>query len=197
MSEPSVRQRLALLPTFALLAACRGTPPPPPRPIPPVALRDAAVVTDAPPTTLALSGSVPFCAYGGQGVLAADANFDDFYRVIAIVDVTAPDGVSTRALTVRAIELLGDGGRVEASMRSVISVMRMPPPARAPTWADSMDARNAPFDGALSPGTTRLRIEAWLTRPPRTMAQSVRIELGAPGLRALLLGPTQGEWPTG
>jgi hypothetical protein len=159
-------------------------------------------VSPPPPASIgAFGASLAFCAFGGQGVLGADARFEDFIRVVAVIDVTAPPPAVTAASTpghvdVAAVELRNDEGVVEASMRALVDVTRVDPIPPTTTWETAL-RRGAPFDGTLRPGLSRLRVEAWLTTRPRSHPLRARVVLTAPTGPVVADGPVLGEWPTG
>jgi hypothetical protein len=144
--------------------------------------------------------SVAFCGFGGQGVLATGMRWEDFIRVILVVDVTVPatqgDGW-VRDVTLSSIAMVNDEGVVEASMRAAVSVERVEPIPATTTWANATRPGALPFDGVLWPGRTRLRIEAWLTRHPRSYPLRVRVVLDSPTGPIDADGAVNGEWPTG
>jgi hypothetical protein len=141
----------------------------------------------------AISASIPFCAYGGLGVMPAGVDGANYYRVIAYAVVKSPG--AAKDVTLRALEIDGDAG-VEATMTKLQGVERLPPTASLSppgVW----QSRGGAFDGTLAPGETRIRIEAWITRPPRSHPSTLRVELGsardAPAVATCRLAI---EWPT-
>ena len=141
-----------------------------------------------------LAATVPFCAYGGQGVVPMDAGPDDYIRVIAVVDVTVTS--PAHHVKVASLALKGSDGGVEATLRAPITIERIDPIPPTTSWATAMQTRGKPFDGNLAPGKTRIRIEGWLDRHPRTMAASVIVSLTTDAAPIQATGAVAGEWPT-
>lgn len=138
------------------------------------------------------SASMPFCAFGGSGVLPTGANPNDFYRAIAVVIVRSPTPAT--GVAVRAVDVQVDAG-TQATLERIESVERLDPKAAVTppgVWA----SRGAPFDGALAAGDTILRIEAWLTTRPSTPS-TLHVELAGSGLTVSAACALVMEWPTG
>ena len=156
-------------------------------------MSSASSSSSSSPAAAALELSIAFCAYGGAGVLSSDASPNDFYRAIAWVVIRSPAEVQGASL--RTLEILGDAG-VEATMKRIESVERLD--ATAPLTPPGVwQARGKPFDGTLAAGETRLRIEVWITRPPRSHPSTLRIEVGSERSRATSTCNLGIEWPTG
>jgi hypothetical protein len=141
--------------------------------------------------------SVAFCGFGGQGVLGPGMRWEDFIRVIVVVDVTVPGTDFVRDVTLSSIAMVNDEGVVEASMRAPISVERVEPMPATTTWENATRPGALPFDGVLWPGRTRLRVEAWLTAHPRSYPLRVRVVIASPAGPLEADGAVNGEWPTG
>jgi hypothetical protein len=140
-----------------------------------------------------VSASIPFCAYGGLGVLPAGVDGADYYRVIAYVVMKSSAAV--RNVTLRALDVAGDAG-VEASMAKLENLERLPPSAPL-SPPDVWQSRGGAFDGTLAPGETRLRIEAWITRPPRSHPSTLRVELASEHVASAVATCRLAiEWPT-
>lgn len=161
------------------------------RAIMPVASADAGPVATAKPTM-----AVAFCGFGGQGVLGAGARWEDFIRVVVVVDIDSPSPGPLAGVTLSSIAMVNDEGVVEASMRSPITVDRVEPIPAATTWENALRPGARPFDGRLAPGRTRLRVEAWLTTHPRHPVK-VHVVLASPDGPVEGDGGISGEWPTG
>jgi hypothetical protein len=184
----------------ALLAACsRATsvaaPPSEASLVPPAAV--SAFLLTPQPDAAAMAAAIPFCAFGGQGVLPSTASFDDYVRVILVVDLTLPPGRAVQGAAVSVVELRNATGAVEAAMRAPIEITRVDPIPAKTDWATAMRPGGAPFDGTLTPGVTRVRVEAWLTRHPRSFPLKVHVVITTPAGPIEVSGPTNGEWPTG
>jgi len=178
-----VRTRVAAI---VLAAAACNEPPKSSNAVPPPAASASAPVPEATMT-------VAFCAFGGQGVMPVDASPDDYVRVLAFVVVRAP--AAATGVSVSAVDVTGDGG-LEASLRKVESVERLASDAKL-TAPDVWRSRGAPFDGTLAPGETKLRVEAWITKRPRSRPAELRVGVAGPTLRANATCALAIEWPTG
>lgn len=186
-----------LLALSLLLVACephvasRHTPTTPPR-------ADVSPPrTDLATQTAGAEGALRFCAYGGQGVMAADANPDALYRVVAVV--TVPPLLSTEPpmLALRELALRDEGGAIVSQMRSLISVTRVDLAPGALTWATALSTQGTPWSGIVEPGGVTIRIEAWLTTRPRALVTRAEVTLAGSGVTVRAAGAVAGEWPTG
>jgi hypothetical protein len=189
--------RVLLAGTLALAAACsRASSVPPPaadttHAMAPVVTADAGSAATAKPTM-----AIAFCGFGGQGVLGAGARWEDFIRVVVVVDVDSSGVAALHGVTLSSIAMVNDEGAVEASMRSPIHVDRVEPIPEATTWETALRPGTRPFDGTLTPGRTRLRVEAWLTTHPRRPVR-VHVVLDSPAGPVEAHAAINGEWPTG
>lgn len=190
---PRVPIGVALLLALLLLLLACDSPKTAPQKSTDMASSSSSSAPKAAPPVGSMSLAIPFCAFGGNGVVPADASPDDFYRVLAWAVVGANTDVS--GLEVRALEISGDGG-VEATMKRIESVERLDPKASLETPA-VWQSRGKPFDGKLAPGETRLRIEAWITKRPRSRPAILRLALGAGAAQASATCKLEIEWPTG
>jgi hypothetical protein len=159
-------------------------------------------IASPPPTATAATaaprtGTVLFCAYGGQGVVPANAKPDAYYRVILLFEVTTPDASPTEAWPATSLVLEDAAGTPLAHMRALISAERAAHVALTGTWQSAMDDHGPPFDDRYAPGITRVRIEGWLDTRPATPAARVRVVLTGAGPPVELSGAVAGEWPTG
>ena len=144
-----------------------------------------------------MTAAIPFCAFGGQGVIPSAASFDDYIRVVLVVDVTVPAGRALSGAAVSVVELRNATGAVEAAMRAPIAITRVDPIPAKTDWESAMKPGGAPFDGNLAAGVTRVRIEAWLTKHPRSYPLTAHVVITTPTGPVEVDGPTNGEWPTG
>jgi hypothetical protein len=157
------------------------------------------VIASAPPATTSArrTGAVLFCAYGGQGVVPANANPEDYYRVVLLFEVTTPEGSPTEVLPLTSLVLEDAGGRPLAHMRAPISAERAARVALTDAWQSALGDHGPPFDDRYASGITRVRIEGWLNTRPATPPARVRVVLAGAGAPVELSGAVAGEWPTG
>lgn len=143
--------------------------------------------------------AVTFAAYGGQGVMPADAPESEYERVVLVLEVhAAREGFSR--VGVGGIELTDSRGKVLATMREIISVKRLARTPKSEGW-EALSAQGTPFDGLVGNDPVRLRIEAWLTEVPRDLAAKVRVQLvgraSEKPVRWEAQGTVEGVWPSG
>lgn len=192
MSAPR-STRLARLPVAGVVSPAGWSHDPPARsgPAPSAAPLPAAAAQRAAPASP--TAAIAFCAYGGTGVLPSNVDPDTMYRVLAWLSVRAAE--PTSGVTLRAVEVTGEAG-VEATLRRVEGIERLDPAApleKPGAW----QSRGAPFDGALAPGGTKLRVEAWLTHRPKSRPATLRLALGNDAVSVTASCPLIDEWPTG
>lgn len=154
-------------------------------------------VAAAPVATTATT--VTFAAYGGQGVMPADAPEGEYERVVLVLEVHAgKEGLSK--VGVGGIELTDSRGKVLATMREIISVKRLSRTPKSEGW-EALSAQGTPFDGAIGKEPVRLRVEAWLTEVPRDLASKVRVQLVGRAAEKPVgwdaQGAVEGVWPSG
>ena len=151
------------------------------------------------PTVATTATTVTFAAYGGQGVMPADAPEGDYERVVLVLEVHAgKEGLSK--VGVGGIELTDSRGKVLATMREIIAVKRLARTPKSEGW-DALSAQGTPFDGVVGKEPVRLRVEAWLTEAPRDLAAKVRVHLvGRVSEKPVqwdAQGTVEGVWPSG
>jgi hypothetical protein len=189
--------RRKLLAFSLLLAACeppvqsRQTPTTPPR------ADVSSPRIDAATQTVGAEGVLRFCAYGGQGVMAVDANPEALHRAVAVVTVPPLRATEPPTLALRELVLRDGGGAIVSQMRALISVTRVDLAPDELTWASAMNAQGTPWRGVVEPGGVTIRIEAWLTTRPRTLATRAEVTLTGSGVTVRAVGAVAGEWPTG
>lgn len=143
-----------------------------------------------------------FAAYGGQGVMPADAPESEYERVVLVLEVRSGREALSK-VGVGGIELTDSRGKVLAAMREIISVKRLSRTPKSEGW-DALSAQGTAFDGVVGKEPVRLRIEAWLTEAPRDLASKVRVHLFGRVGRASdqkaewdAQGTVEGVWPSG
>jgi hypothetical protein len=181
-----------LVVTGVMAAGCSRSAP---VPTPPTEGATSGAEASAPSASSA--ASVAFCAFGGQGVVPTGAGPDDYVRVVVVVDVTVAAAGPLVGVAPSSIALRNDEGVVESAMRAPIGVTRVDPIPATTTWANALSPSGPSFDGRLAPGLTRLRIEAWLGRRPRSLPLRVHVVVASPAGPIEADGAVNGEWPTG
>ncbi len=143
--------------------------------------------------------TVTFAAYGGQGVMPADAPEGEYERVVLVLEVHAgQEGLSK--VGVGGIELTDSRGKALATMREIISVKRLSRTPKSEGW-EALSAQGTAFDGVVGKEPVRLRVEAWLTEVPRDLASRVQVHLvgriSENPVRWDAQGAVEGVWPSG
>ena len=186
-----------LLRTFwLLLAACEPTVQSRHAPTTPPRADVSPPRTDAATQTIVADGVLRFCAYGGQGLMAVDADPDALHRAVAVVTVPPLRSTEPPTLALRELVLRDGGGAIVSQMRAVISVTRVDVAPGALTWASALNPQGTPWRGVVEPGSVTIRIEAWLTTRPRTLATRAEVTLAGSGVTVRAVGAVAGEWPT-
>lgn len=125
---------------------------------------------------------------------------DPYHRAIVVVDLFNDNETSIEAISVESLELLSADRSVETRARAWIDIERIEPDGGDPTtnpWP-VIGAEGTEFDGTLLPGSTRLRVHAWLERPPQSERPRFRLTLVAGGQRLSIEGEVvTNAWPTG
>lgn len=135
-------------------------------------------------------------AFGGPGVTACRdaACLDREYRVLAVLEVTNGASAVVTPSTVARVEVIAADGSIASASRAVAEFVVLPTGTRSD---DATFAPGVPFDGAFAPGTTRLRLQTWMTTRPPAGAR-VRIRIGERARSIVLEGVLPPyEWPTG
>ncbi len=152
-----------------------------------------------------LTGTPILAMTGANGVVPCGADsgprcFDRYHRVIVVVDVSNGGDESFEGLSVESLEFLADDGSIESRARAWIDIDRLGiavASSEENQWA-LIGADGVAFDGTVPSGSTRLRIHAWLERPPRAERSRFRLVLSGGDLQCLVEGDVvKNAWPTG
>ena len=142
---------------------------------------------------------------GANGVVPCGADsgpscFDRYHRAIIVVELSNGGDERIEEVSVESLEFLADDMAIESRARAWIDIDRLNIDAaieRENQWA-LIGADGVAFDGTLSPGSIRLRVHAWLERPPRAERPRVRLALSGDDLRCSVEGEVvTNAWPTG